>query len=119
MEERKVTVVEELKEEIQRFQERRGRQQQQQQEEEEVEERSREFAAVKREMERLQSVKEERETNLQVSCYLQTVMWLITRCEWRAVGRAAPQYSVFTHVGEFCCMPPVMSLCGSGALWVM
>lgn len=75
MEQRKVTVVEELKEEIQRFQERRGRQQQQQQEQEqEEEEGSREFAAVKREMERLQSVKEERETNLQVSCYLQTVM---------------------------------------------
>ncbi|XP_030257291.1 kinesin-like protein KIF20A [Sparus aurata] len=69
VEQRKVTVVEELKEEIQRFQERRGRQQQQQQqeqeEEEEGEEGSREFAAVKREMERLQSVKEERETNLQ------------------------------------------------------
>ena len=69
-----MTVVEELKEEIQRFQERRGRRQQQQQqkEEEEEERRSREFVAVKREVEKLRSVKEERETNLQVSCYLQT-----------------------------------------------
>lgn len=56
-EERKVSVVEELKEEIQRLQERRGRQQ-------EDEERSREFEAVKREVERLQRLKEERETNL-------------------------------------------------------
>ena len=70
-----MTVVEELKEEIQRFQERRGRRQQQQQqqkEEEEEERRSREYVAVKREVEKLRSVKEERETNLQVSCYLQT-----------------------------------------------
>lgn len=59
-EERKVSVVEELKGEIQRLQERRGRQQ-------EEEQRSREFEAVKREVERLQRLKEERETNTQVS----------------------------------------------------
>ncbi|XP_070846015.1 kinesin-like protein KIF20A [Chaetodon trifascialis] len=62
-EQSKVSVVEELKEEIQRLQERRGRRQQQgggEQEEEEEEGRSREFEAVKREMERLQSLKGER-----------------------------------------------------------
>ncbi|XP_051275749.1 kinesin-like protein KIF20B isoform X2 [Dicentrarchus labrax] len=60
-EERKVSVVEELKEEILRLQERRCRQQQEEQEEEEEEEEQREFRAVKREVERLQRVKEERE----------------------------------------------------------
>ncbi|XP_070783499.1 kinesin-like protein KIF20A [Enoplosus armatus] len=58
VEERKVSVVEELKEEIQRLQEKRGRQQ-------EEEGRSREFYAVKKELERLQRVKEERENDLQ------------------------------------------------------
>ncbi|XP_037610900.1 kinesin-like protein KIF20A isoform X1 [Sebastes umbrosus] len=58
VEERKVPVVEELKEEIQRLQERRGRQQQ----EEEEEGWSRQFEAVRKEMERLQSLKEEGNT---------------------------------------------------------
>ncbi|XP_070708234.1 kinesin-like protein KIF20A isoform X2 [Pempheris klunzingeri] len=70
VEERKVSVVEELKGEIQRLQERRGKQQQQQEEEEEEggrrrKRKSREYDAVKREMERLQRLKEERETHLQ------------------------------------------------------
>ncbi|XP_039992224.1 kinesin-like protein KIF20A [Xiphias gladius] len=59
-EERKVSVVEELKREIQRHQERRGRQQK-----EEEGERSKEFEAVKREMEKLQRLKEEREKSTQ------------------------------------------------------
>ncbi|XP_040922509.1 kinesin-like protein KIF20A isoform X3 [Toxotes jaculatrix] len=59
-EERKVSVVEELKEELQKLQERRGRQQK-----EGGGGRSREFEAVKREVERLQRLKEEREINTQ------------------------------------------------------
>ncbi|XP_049418949.1 kinesin-like protein KIF20B [Epinephelus fuscoguttatus] len=58
-EKRTVPVVEELKEEIQRLQERRERQQ------EEEDGRGREFEAVRREMERLQKLKEERDNSLQ------------------------------------------------------
>ncbi|KAM7370279.1 hypothetical protein PAMP_009842 [Pampus punctatissimus] len=57
-EERKVSVVEELKQEIQRLQERRADKWRSRR-------RSREFDAVKREMERLQRLKEERETHTQ------------------------------------------------------
>ncbi|XP_022599000.1 kinesin-like protein KIF20A [Seriola dumerili] len=65
-EERKVLMVEELKEEIQRFQERRGRRPKEQVGGGSTR-RSREFEAVKREMERLQRLKEEREKDTQVS----------------------------------------------------
>ncbi|XP_049916428.1 kinesin-like protein KIF20A isoform X1 [Epinephelus moara] len=58
-EKRTVPVVEELKEEIQRLQERRERQQ------EEEDGRSREFEAVRTEMERLQRLKEGRDNSLQ------------------------------------------------------
>ncbi|KAG7218013.1 hypothetical protein INR49_020708 [Caranx melampygus] len=59
--EEKVSVVEELKQEMQRLQERRGRRPRGQGEEG----RSQEFEAVKREMEKIQRLKEERENNTQ------------------------------------------------------
>lgn len=64
LEERKVSVVEELKEEIQRLEERRKREGTHQEEEEDESRRSREFEAVRREVERQQRLKEERETQV-------------------------------------------------------
>ncbi|XP_060951485.1 kinesin-like protein KIF20B [Limanda limanda] len=61
-EERKGSVVEELKEEMHRLQEKRGRRER---EEEEEGGRSKKYEEVKREMERLQRVKEEREKHKQ------------------------------------------------------